>query len=351
MKFTQRKRGRPKKNVKNFSALVPLSPLEELKTMQPQTNFDYNSQSETIDESLDIEINDLGYEFDGESSSEELFNEDKDSIAASVQSETTATEAELRVEQELLQIPLPLKFPNNKEQKISTKSPTTIHLIDGEKGGCGKSFLSRAFIEYCISIGLDTAIVDADISNKDISKIYSGVETAFFSDDEKQAQQADKIFDLAFEKSVIVNLPAQVYTNVTQWIQRNDLIELGKENSITFVKWFVCTGGVDSVNFFLESLEDLGNQMLHVFVRNWGMCDDWKYIDEMPEFIAAKTKYNFTVMDLPKFPFWERNQVDRLGATFEDALAHHELGVVSKQRVKNFLKQAYAAFKETGLVR
>ncbi len=237
------------------------------------------------------------------------------------------------------------------DSNVILKLPTTIHLVDGEKGGCGKSFLSRAFIEYCISIGLDTTVVDADISNKDISKIYSGVETAFFSDDEKQAQQADKIFDLAFEKSVIVNLPAQVYTNVTQWIQRNDLIELGKENSITFVKWFVCTGGVDSVNFFLESLEDLGNQMLHVFVRNWGMCDDWKYIDEMPEFIAAKTKYNFTVMDLPKFPFWERNQVDRLGATFEDALAHHELGVVSKQRVKNFLKQAYAAFKETGLVR
>ncbi|MCP6762345.1 MAG: cobalamin biosynthesis protein CobQ [Fischerella sp. CENA71] len=300
-----------------------------------------STQNEQIEPTLLIEA-ELSVTKEPTSSNESISNgDDKKNLDEPIEP-ASLTKVDLSVKKELA---------SGKVIPTSIKQSTTIHLVDGEKGGCGKSFLSRAFIEYCISIGLDTAIVDADISNKDISKIYSGVETAFFSDDEKQAQQADKIFDLAFEKSVIVNLPAQVYTNVTQWIQRNDLIELGKENSITFVKWFVCTGGVDSVNFFLESLEDLGNQMLHVFVRNWGMCDDWKYIDEMPEFIAAKTKYNFTVMDLPKFPFWERNQVDRLGATFEDALAHHELGVVSKQRVKNFLKQAYAAFKETGLVK
>ncbi|BAZ71013.1 mobilization protein MobD-like protein (plasmid) [Fischerella sp. NIES-4106] len=354
-----------------------------------------NSQPEITklptDESIHREHNDLEYEFNDELSEQEAFNGDRDSLVAYVEAETAASDAfglgdggklNRQDEQHYQHIditqkpgslthanmrkkPAPIskirlgedeshveqEFTNDNRQQTSTKQPTTIHLVDGEKGGCGKSFLSRAFIEYCISIGLDITVVDADISNKDISKIYSGIETAFFSDDEKQAQQADKIFDLAFEKSVIVNLPAQVYTNVTQWIQRNDLIELGKENSITFVKWFVCSGGVDSVNFFLKSLEDLGDEMTHVFVRNMGLCDDWSYIEQMSEFIAAQSKYNFTVMDFPKFPFWERNQVDRLGATFEDALAHHELGVVSKQRVKNFLKQAYAAFKETGLVR
>ncbi len=236
-------------------------------------------------------------------------------------------------------------------QKTSTKLPTTIHLVDGEKGGCGKSFLSRTFIEYCTSIELDMTIVDADTSNKDIANIYPRVETAFFSDDEKQAKEADKIFDLALEKSVLVNLPAQVYSNVTNWILSNNLIELGKENSILFVKWFVCTGGVDSVNFFLKSLSDLGDKMTHVFVRNLGMCDDWSYIEQMPEFVAAKSKYNFTVIDLPKFPFWERNKVDRLGVNFESAIAHSELTVISKQRVRNFLKSAYVAFKETRLVR
>ncbi|MBD2364245.1 cobalamin biosynthesis protein CobQ [Anabaena minutissima FACHB-250] len=255
------------------------------------------------------------------------------------------------------EIPEDLQLPKSGNDQVNLKKPetsfspsTTIHIVDGEKGGAGKSFLSRAFIEYCTSIGHSISIVDADTSNQDIVNIYGSVETAFFSDDEKLAKEADTIFDLAFENSVIVNLPAQVYSKVTKWIKSNNLTEIGKENSIKFVKWFVCTGGVDSVNFFLQSLDDLGDSILHVFVKNLGLCDDWKYIQEMPEFVAAQTKYNFIVMDFPKFPFWERNMVDRLGVTFEAAIAHPDLKVISKQRVKNFLKEAYAAFAGTGLV-
>ena len=237
----------------------------------------------------------------------------------------------------------------NQHQEIS-KLSTMIHIVDGEKGGVGKSFFSRAFIEYCASIGYSITIVDADTSNQDIVNIYPNVKTAFFSDDDKLAKEADIIFDLAFEKSVIVNLPAQVYSKVTNWIKNNNLTELGQEHSITFVKWFICTGGVDSVNFFFKSLEDLGDDITHVFVRNKGLCDDWTYIQQMPEYMEAQSKYQFIVMDFPKFPFWERNTIDRLNSSFTDALSHSDLGVVSKQRVKNFLKDAYAAFAETGLV-
>ncbi|MEO1433859.1 MAG: cobalamin biosynthesis protein CobQ, partial [Cyanobacteria bacterium J06633_8] len=236
----------------------------------------------------------------------------------------------------------------NKEN--SFKEPTIIHLIDGEKGGCGKSFFSRTFIEYCNSIAYDIAIVDADISNKDIATIYPSVEVAYFSDDEKLAFQADKIFDLAFEKSVLVNLPAQVYSNVTDWIQRNDLVNLGKDNSIKFIKWFVCMGGVDSVNFFLQSLNDFGNDIVHVFVRNQGLCDEWDYINEMPEFKTAISDHNFIIMDFPKFPFWERNMIDRLGTTFDMAIAHPDIKVIPKQRIKNFLKVAYASLAATELI-
>ncbi|NJO31574.1 MAG: cobalamin biosynthesis protein CobQ, partial [Richelia sp. SL_2_1] len=113
---------------------------------------------------------------------------------------------------------------------------------------------------------------------------------------------------------------------------------------------FVCTGGVDSVNFFLKSLNDLGDDIIHVFVRNQGLCDDWEYINEMPEFQSAISDYNFIIMDFPKFPFWERNVIDRLEITFSIAIAHPEIKVVPKQRVKNFLKEAYASFAATELI-
>ncbi len=292
------------------------------------------------------------------SSNEKVEDWDKEIDGSEITQEVTETpiNEELKVE--------PIKSNDDSEEKQqastngsvrvnkenSFKEPTIIHLIDGEKGGCGKSFFSRTFIEYCNSIAYDIAIVDADISNKDIATIYPSVEVAYFSDDEKLAFQADKIFDLAFEKSVVVNLPAQVYSNVTNWIQRNDLVNLGRDNSIKFIKWFVCMGGIDSVNFFLKSLDDFGNDIVHVFVRNQGLCDEWEYINEMPKFKQAISDHDFIIMDFPKFPFWERSIIDRLGITFDMAQAHPELKVIPKQRVKNFLKVAYASLAATELI-
>ncbi|GJD22683.1 hypothetical protein RIVM261_076390 [Rivularia sp. IAM M-261] len=226
----------------------------------------------------------------------------------------------------------------------------TIHLIDGEKGGAGKSFVSRAFIEYIQEKSLDFSIVDADSSNRDIEKIYTGCTEAYFSDNEKLHQEADKIFEMALKKSVLVNLPAQVYEKVTSWIDNNSLISLGQENGIRFIKWFICTGGHDSVQFFLKSLKHFDKDLTHVLVKNQGLCDDWKYVEELDEYQNAKNKHNFTVIEFPKLAHWEKNMVDRLQIDFTSATTHKELGVVSKQKVKNFLKEAYKAFDETGLV-
>ena len=317
------------------------------RTQNTTSTIQEDMQTENNGEKLNMDNNQV-------SSNEKVEDWDKEIDGSEITQEVTETpiNEELKVE--------PIK--SNEEQQASTngsvrvnkensfKEPTIIHLIDGEKGGCGKSFFSRTFIEYCNSIAYDIAIVDADISNKDIATIYPSVEVAYFSDDEKLAFEADKIFDLAFEKSVLVNLPAQVYSNVTNWIQRNDLVNLGKDNSIKFIKWFVCMGGVDSVNFFLQSLNDFGNDIIHVFVRNQGLCDEWEYIKEMPEFKSALSDYNFIIMDFPKFPFWERSMIDRLGITFDMAIAHPELKVIPKQRVKNFLKVAYASLAATELI-
>ncbi|NJO31457.1 MAG: cobalamin biosynthesis protein CobQ, partial [Richelia sp. SL_2_1] len=242
----KRKRGRPRKTTLTV-------------TQENQDNN--NSEKLTIDNNelpTNEKIENWDKELDGNEVNEEITEPPVDNELETNQSTT------IENNEENLQTPtngfVPLKREN------SFKEPTIIHIIDGEKGGCGKSFFCRTFIEYCNSIAYDVVIVDADISNKDIAKIYPSVEVAFFSDDEKLASEADKIFDLAFQKSVLVNLPAQVYSNVTNWIRRNDLVNLGKDNSIKFIKWFVCTGGVDSVNFFLKSLNDLGDDIIHVFV-------------------------------------------------------------------------------------
>lgn len=232
-----------------------------------------------------------------------------------------------------------------------------IHLIDGEKGGCGKSFFTKSFIKYCDSIAHDLIIIDADKSNEDIFNLYKEHKTkkirqTFFSDDDNKQKEADSIFTAALEnKSVLVNLPAQVADKLNSWLDSGDLINLAKENKIQFIKWFVCNGSVESFNFFLNSLKS--TDMQHVLVENLGLCDQdgWKFIKEKPEFESAKTQYNFISMSLHKFPFYERNVIDQNQIPFTDILDSKILDTVSKSRVRRmFFEKMDSAFKETKII-
>lgn len=48
----------------------------------------------------------------------------------------------------------------------------TIHLVDGEKGGVGKSFVTRAMIQYGLDRDLPFVAVETDRSNPDVAGIY-----------------------------------------------------------------------------------------------------------------------------------------------------------------------------------
>ena len=64
----------------------------------------------------------------------------------------------------------------------------TIHLIDGEKGGVGKSFIARTKIQYCLDRNLPFIAVESDRSNPDVSRVYKDIcQFAIFSEDEKQS--------------------------------------------------------------------------------------------------------------------------------------------------------------------
>ena len=100
----------------------------------------------------------------------------------------------------------------------------------------------------------------------------------------------------------------------------------------------------------LKTLEDLGPYMQHVFVRNWGLCDDWTHVDEDKEFQSALQQYQVPIIDLPKFPYAERNFIEANQLTLSGALNHTELNLVSRQRVFKFLQKSFNQIESTGFL-
>jgi hypothetical protein len=239
-----------------------------------------------------------------------------------------------------------------KEALVNPKTPTKIHLIDGEKGGVGKSLFARTLMQYAIDKQMKLTLVDADRTNADVSEVYSdGAKTASFSENEKKSYDADQIFNLALTQSVVVNLPAQVYLLVNEWISRNSVLEVGVQYDIRLVKWFVCTGAYDSVKLFIESLDKFKDTITHVLVKNYAMCDEWERVLEKPELKSAIAKYKVQEVVFPKLSFRERDILLEEKLTFAAAKNYtQKLGVLGTQRVHSFLKQAHGELDKVGLL-
>ncbi len=71
---------------------------------------------------------------------------------------------------------------------------------------------------------------ETDRSNPDVAAVYKELcKEAIFSEDEKQADDADRLFEIAIDRPVIGSLPSQVHRAMKAWIERNQLLKLSDE--------------------------------------------------------------------------------------------------------------------------
>jgi hypothetical protein len=218
----------------------------------------------------------------------------------------------------------------------------TIHFIDGEKGGVGKSLFARVMVQYCLDKQLPYVLVEADQSNPDVGVFYpENIQTAIFSESERQAYAADTIFNLALTTPVIVNLPAHVTKTVNDWIERNQILEMDAKHKVDICKWFVGNGGYDSIQLLMQSLNHFEGKIKHVFVRNFGLCDDWKHVDEREDLQELIQAQKVPIINFPKFSYRERDLLDATRINFSQAFLTAELGVLGQQRLHSFLKKAH----------
>ncbi len=82
-----------------------------------------------------------------------------------------------------------------KNQKSESKKVNYLDFFDGEKGGVGKTFVAKTAIQYHIDNNKDFIVVEADRSNPDVLQVYRQYcKIAFFTENDRQATNADRIF-------------------------------------------------------------------------------------------------------------------------------------------------------------
>jgi hypothetical protein len=227
----------------------------------------------------------------------------------------------------------------------------TIHFIDGEKGGVGKSLFSRVIVQWFLDQGRPFYPVDTDRSNPTLFHTYKGItQRAFFSENKQLESNADAIFQLATERSVVVDLAAQSFRPLSKWIERNELLKIRHDYGIGMVNWFVCSGGVDSVNLFKITVKHFEGKIPHVLVRNLYMRDRWEAVEQEPEMRSLLEKYQIPIVDLPQLNYAERDFTEQYRITFAEARDSSKLTILERGRINIFLRETYRSIEKTGLM-
>ena len=229
-----------------------------------------------------------------------------------------------------------------------------LHLFNGEKGGVGKSFVCRTAIAFLLENDIDFTAFDVDRSNADVLRIYGKTaecQQAILSEADRYDDAANVVFNTALEgQRVLVNLPAQSMPSLKQWIELNELFEVAREGDVRFVSWFISDCGLDSLKLFSEQLDLWGETMQHVFVANYGMTERW---DRLKQDKALMKRMKDSGVKLLKFPKFigraDRDLIDELSLTFDEAKTHDGLGAIGRQRVKSFLRKSFAEFDRLGV--
>jgi hypothetical protein len=228
---------------------------------------------------------------------------------------------------------------------------STVHLVGGEKGGVGKSVVARLLTQSFIDRGLRFAALDADQSHGALVRSYADFTQAV---DLERLESADQILDRALgaDRLVVVDLPAQSHRALRRWIDATDVLAYAHDMDVRVVLWHVTDGGFDSVAHLDRLLDDFGDSVEYVAVKNEGRSRDFSQLEASAAYARVRA-LGGRVVTLPELDPAIMYKVDRYGSSFWAAVNATEgdraLSPLERRRAKLWLERAEKALDAAGV--
>ena len=228
-----------------------------------------------------------------------------------------------------------------------------IHFIGGEKGGVGKSIVARLLAQYFIDREIKWQGFDGDLSHGALMRYYSDFASPL---DLGRLEAMDSLIESTAEledAKVLVDLAAQSEQRLHAWIEEAAIAELCSELGIGLVFWHVMDDGKDSVTLLQRLLSRYGDSVRYVIVQN-ALRGDKFDLFEQSEAHAAARELGTPVMSLRALHHPIMKKIDQLDQSFWAASNNpgwvdKGLGLMERQRVKVWMRNAYDEFDRLGL--
>jgi hypothetical protein len=229
---------------------------------------------------------------------------------------------------------------------------TPIHFVGGEKGGVGKSLMARVLAQYMIDREHPFLGFDTDRSHGALMRFYSGYASPVAVD---KVQSLDAIVEAAVDqpgRRILVDLAAQTHDSLASWMEDAGVVNLADEMGMKLYYWHVMDTGKDSVDLLRRLLDRFGTGLAYVLVRNQVRGADFTALEQSGE-QARAIGMGARVVTLKKLNEHVIQKIDGASSTFWKAKSSDRdpsgLGLMDRQRVKMWLRDAYREIDEVGI--
>lgn len=226
-----------------------------------------------------------------------------------------------------------------------------VHFIGGEKGGVGKSVVARLLAQYMIDHQIPFLGFDTDRSHGALTRFYSGYASPALVD---RYEALDAIIEAAIEqpdRRVLIDLAAQTHDPIVKWMDESSVLDLAAENGVGIFYWHVMDGGKDSVDLLKRLLDRFGDRLKYVLVLNQLRGDDFGILGRSGEKARAE-ELGAKLVSVRRLHENAINKIDAASSSFWAAKNAGEaagLGLMDRQRVKTWLRDAYAELDKVGV--
>ena len=236
---------------------------------------------------------------------------------------------------------------------LAADTPSAIHLIGGEKGGVGKSLVSRLLAQHFIDRGLPFTGFDTDRSHGALMRFYAGYASPVLVD---RYEALDAIVESAVAtpgQRVRVDLAAQTHAPLVQWMDDSGVLDLAAESGVSVNYWHVMDAGRDSVDLLERLLDRFGSRLSYVLVLNQLRGDDFSQLERSGQLTRALA-LGARVVKLKHLQDAVLRKIDATDSSFWSARQASgtegpKLGLLERQRLKLWLNAVTSDLMAAGV--
>ncbi|MEO6277873.1 mobilization protein [Roseateles sp.] len=228
-----------------------------------------------------------------------------------------------------------------------------IHFVGGEKGGVGKSLLSRLLAQFMIDKGIPFTGFDTDRSHGALLRFYADYASPALVDN---FAALDAIVESAVAepgRRVLVDLAAQTHEPLARWMDESGVLELAAEAGVAVNYWHVMDAGRDSVDLLTRLLDRFEGRLNYVLVLNQLRGDDFSQLEHSGQLARAQS-LGARTMPLKHLQDAVLRKIDAANSSFWSARTAPgtegaKLGLLERQRLRVWLAQVEGEFERLGV--